>query len=284
MNSDLKTPLCDADTDLELGQCFDRAKAHVGTPEAVELVSQILGVSFTERHTERGGTISLSKVKKLSNAIHRRLRGEPIAYITGSKSFRNLNIKVTPEVLIPRFESELLVDVVLEITPRTGRVLDLGTGSGAIAIALSGVDQIQVVAVDNDPRVLQVCAENCRRLEVAVEIVRSNWFENVSGRFDTIVSNPPYVAAHDPHLLEGDLRYEPSNALVGGNEGFEQLEEIISSAMGFLNPKGWLVVEHGHDQHDVVKQLFIRREYTRIQQRNDYTGTPRIMWGQSHGR
>ena len=186
--------------------------------------------------------------------------------------------------MIPRFESELLVDVALEITPSTGQVLDLGTGSGAIAIALSGVDQIQVVAVDNDPRALQVCAENCRRLEVAVEIVRSNWFENVTRRFDTIVSNPPYVAAHDPHLLEGDLRYEPSNALVGGNKGFEQLEEIIRSAMKFLNPKGWLVVEHGHDQHDVAKQSFIRHGYTQIQHRKDYSGTPRIMWGQSHGR
>lgn len=280
----MKTPLCNPDSDLDLGQCFDRAKGSIGTPEAVVLVSQILGVSFTELHTKREHSVTNSKVEELSNAIQRRLQGEPIAYITGSKSFRNLNIKVTPDVLIPRFETELLVDVVLELTRSTGRVLDLGTGSGAIAIALSSVNQMQVVAVDNDPRALEVCVENCRRLEVDVEVLRSNWFENVTGRFDTIVSNPPYVAAHDSHLLEGDLRYEPPNALVGGNEGFEQLEEIINSAMRFLNPNGWLVVEHGHDQHDAVNQLFVRRGYTQIQQRRDYTGTPRIMWGQSHGR
>ena len=259
MSYGLKTQLCNARSDLELGNCFDRAKALVGSDEATLLVSQLLNVSFTELHTARGRLMCRSDVEKLNRAIQRRLSGEPIAYITGSKKFRNLNISVTPDVLIPRFETELLVDVVIKFTPHTGRVLDLGTGSGAIAIALSKINQLQVVAVDNDASALQVCSENCHRLEADVEIIRSNWFERVDGCFDTIVSNPPYVAANDPHLNSGDLRYEPPNALVGGTSGIEHLEEIINSAMQFLNLGGWLVVEHGHDQQEIVKGLFANR-------------------------
>lgn len=248
------------------------------------LATQLLGVSFTELYTERGRQLPLADVEKLNSAIQRRLCGEPIAYITGYRMFRKLDLRVSPAVLIPRFETELLVDVVLEHTSNGGRVLDLGTGSGAIAIALSKTKDLQVVAIDNDERALQVCAENCNEHEANVELVRSNWFENVKGCFDIIVSNPPYVAADDPHLVEGDLRFEPSSALVGGLSGLEHLEKIITSAMNFLNPGGWLVVEHGYDQQTSVKELFADRGYANIQQRQDYTDTPRVMWGQARGR
>ena len=267
-----------------MGQCFDWAKAQVGIDEAMLLATQLLGVSFTELYTERGRVLSLAHVENLNNAVERRLGGEPIAYITGYKMFRTLRLRASPDVLIPRFETELLVDVVLDVTSDSGRVLDLGTGSGAIAIALSKTKDLQVVAVDIDERALQVCAENCREYEANVEMVRSNWFENVSGRFDTIVSNPPYVAADDRHLQEGDLRFEPPVALVGGLSGLEHLEKIISSATNFLNPGGWLVVEHGYDQQASVKKLFADRGYLNIHQRRDYTDTPRVMWGQAHGR
>ena len=280
----MKTPLCSAVLGHELGQCFDSAKARVGTDEAVLLVSQFLGVTFTELHTKRDQTVSSSNAEQLLGAIERRLRGEPIAYIIGSKNFRNLKINVTPDVLIPRFESELLVDVVMQHTPKAGRVLDLGTGSGAIAIALAKVNQLRVVAVDNNSRALQVCAENCAQHEASVEIIHSNWYEHVEGCFDTIVSNPPYVATQDPHLDEGDLRYEPQTALVGGTSGLEHLEEIIQSATQYLRPCGWLVVEHGYDQRDAVTNLFVKRGYTQVQQRRDYAGTPRIVWGQWDGR
>ncbi len=267
-----------------MGQCFDRAKAQVGIDEAMLLTTQLLGVSFTELYTERARLLSLADVEKLDSAVQRRCGGEPIAYITGYKMFRTLRLRVSPDVLIPRFETELLVDVVLDVSSDRSRVLDLGTGSGAIAIALSKTKELQVVAVDNDERALQVCAENCKEHEAKVEMVRSNWFENVRGRFDTIVSNPPYVAADDQHLDEGDLRFEPPAALVGGHSGLEHLEEIISSAMRFLNPSGWLVVEHGYDQQASVKKLFSDRGYANIQQRRDYTDTPRVMWGQALGR
>ena len=267
-----------------MGQCFDQVKAQVGTDEAMLLATQLLGVSFTELYTERARLLALDDVEKLYSAVQRRLCGEPIAYITGYEMFRTLDLRVSPDVLIPRFETELLVDVVLELTTDGGRVLDLGTGSGAIAIALSKSKELQVVAVDNDERALHVCAENCREHEAKVEMVRSNWFENVRGRFDVIVSNPPYVAADDPHLNEGDLRFEPPSALVGGLSGLEHLEEIISPAMNFLNPGGWLVVEHGYDQQTSVKTMFADRGYTNIQQRLDYTDTPRVMWGQALGR
>ena len=280
----MKTQSCDATTELELGLCYDRAKAHLGMDEAMLLATRLLGMSFTEVITQRGRLLSLADVEKLNSAVQRRLSGEPIAYITGKKMFRTLDLRVSPDVLIPRFETELLVDVVLEATPNGGRVLDLGTGSGAIAIALSKTKELQVVAVDNDERALQVCAENCRKHEANVELVCSNWFENVRGRFDTIVSNPPYVAADDPHLDEGDLRFEPHDALVGGPSGLEHLEEIIASASNFLNPDGWLVVEHGYDQQTSVKKLFVDRGFANIQQRRDYTDTPRVMWGQACGR
>lgn len=280
----MKTQSCDTTTELELGQCFDWAKAQVGTDEAMLLAMQLLGVSFTELYTERARLLSLDDVKRLNSAIQRRRCGEPIAYITGYTMFRTLRLRVSPDVLIPRFETELLVHIVLELTADRGRVLDLGTGSGAIAIALSKSKELQVVAVDNDELALEVCSENCREHEAKVEMVRSNWFENVRGRFDTIVSNPPYVAADDPHLGKGDLRFEPPSALVGGLSGLEHLEEIISSATYFLNPGGWLVVEHGYDQQASVKKLFSDRGYENIQQRRDYTDTPRVMWGQALGR
>ncbi len=280
----MKTQSCNTTTEQELGQCFDRAKAQIGVDEAMLLVTRLLGVSFTELYTERGRVLSLPVVETLNRAVQRRLCGEPIAYITGYKMFRTLDLQVSPDVLIPRFETELLVDVVLDLTADRGRVLDLGTGSGAIAIALSKFRELQVVAVDNDERALQVCAENCKEHEATVEMVRSNWFENVRGRFDTIVSNPPYVAADDPHLDEGDLRFEPPSALVGGLSGLEHLEEIIHSAMNFLNPGGWLVIEHGYDQQTSVKKMFADRGYSNIQQRRDYTDTPRVMWGRAHGR
>lgn len=260
------------------------AKAHLGIDEALLLTAQVLEVSFTELHTQRERIVSHFDVERLDDAINRRLSGEPIAYITGSKMFRNFDISVTPDVLIPRFETELLVDIAAELTPSTGRVLDLGTGSGAIAIALSSAHEMQVVAVDNDELALQVCAANCREHNANVAIVHSNWFERVNGCFDTIVSNPPYVAVDDPHLLQGDLRFEPVTALVGGVSGLEHLEKIIDSAFRYLNPDGWLVVEHGYEQQTCVKQLFADRGYANIQERRDYTDTPRVMWGQSLGR
>lgn len=279
----MKTLLCSSTTEFELGQCFDHAKAHLTTAEAVLLTTQLLEVSFTELHTEPERIVSHFDVERLDDAIQRRLSGEPIAYITGSKMFRTLNISVTPDVLIPRFETELLVDIVAELTPSTGRVLDLGTGSGAIAIALSTAHDMQVVAVDNSESALQICAENCKKHKANVEIVHSNWFDRINGNFDTIVSNPPYVAANDPHLYEGDLRFEPPTALVGGNRGLEHLEAIIDAAFLFLNSDGWLVVEHGYAQQDSVKKLFVDRGYTNIQTRRDYAGTHRFLWGQSRG-
>lgn len=280
----MKTPLCSATTDHGLGDCFDWTHARLGIAEATLLVSQFLEVSFTELHTNRDKVVLEAQVEQLLSAVRRRLRGEPIAYIVGSQIFRNLKIKVTPDVLIPRFETELLIDIVVQLTPRVGSILDLGTGSGAIAVALSKINRYSVVGVDNDPNALRVCAENCALHDVAVEIIRSNWYDNVDGCFDTIVSNPPYVAHQDPHLDKGDLRFEPRNALVAGRNGLEHLEKIIHGATRYLNSGGWLVVEHGYDQRESVLTLFKNQGYTKIQQRQDYGGIPRIVWGQWYGR
>lgn len=244
----------------------------------------MLGVTFTELHTQRDRLLAIREVEQLDSAVQRRVQGEPIAYILGSTSFRNLTIKVSPEVLIPRPETELLVDTVRQLTPSTGRVLDLGTGSGAIAISLTKEHSVQVVAVDIDPRALQILAKNCALQEVSIEMVQSDWYSNVTGHFDTIVANPPYIAGHDPHVDRGDLRYEPRLALVSGPTGLEHFNEIVGSAPRYLRPSGWLVVEHGHDQRDAVIRLFNKHGFSRVQHRKDYSDTPRIVWGQWDGR
>ena len=214
----------------------------------------------------------------------RRLRGEPMAYILGEREFYARVFEVTADVLIPRPETELLVDAALELLPeRTERrVLDLGTGSGCIAITLAKLRrEIKVIATDASKAALAVAARNLARYAAYnVELRAGSWFKPVMGlRFDLIVSNPPYIADGDAHLAQGDLRFEPKSALCAGPDGLTALELIIAGASAHLKPRGWLLVEHGYDQAEAVAALMKAEALSGVISRTDIAGIARVTAG-----
>lgn len=194
----------------------------------------------------------------LGHAVARRLRGEPVAYITGRQGFWSLDLEVTPDTLIPRPETELLVEAALACMPGDApwRIVDLGTGSGAIALALARErPHADVVAVDASAAALDVARRNARSHALGVRFVHGHWLDAVAGdRFDLIVSNPPYIQAGDPHLAA--LSHEPSTALVAGVDGLDDIRLIIRDSPAALEPGGWLLLEHGWDQGQAVRALF----------------------------
>ena len=216
--------------------------------------------------------------------ITRRVNGEPIAYILGKKGFHNIELMVEPGVLIPRPETELLVDIALaEIVKlnRPCRVLDLGTGSGAIALAIANATpQASIVASDQSGDALAIAKQNAGtlKLDTQVQFTQGNWYEALDPKstFDIIVSNPPYIADRDPHLVQGDLRFEPASALTDYGNGLTYLAVIISEADQYLRPGGLLAVEHGFDQSEAVMQLMKLAEFEEIQVHLDLAGLERI--------
>lgn len=212
----------------------------------------------------------------------RRREGEPVAYLTGVKEFWGLPLRVTPAVLVPRPETETLVELALESIPRDAhaRVLDLATGSGAVALAIARErPRASVIATDISREALDVARGNAARLALAnVDFVESDWWSAVEGRYDAIVSNPPYVAAGDPHLA-GDVRFEPRGALVPPGDAQAALRAIVTRAPEFLVPRGVLAVEHGYDQSDAVQTLMRAAGFDAISVRRDLAGIPRVVGG-----
>lgn len=268
---------------VSIQECFEWACSSIDPHEAKLLITHWGNVSSTQFVTESNRVIESDRLATVYDVIERRAAGEPIAYINGSQHFWNLKLYVNPSVLIPRPETELLVEQTLALVSSKARVLDLGTGSGAIALAIKGEHPGEVVACDIDEKALEVCRTNKHRLDLDIDIFQSNWYERVSGRFDAIVANPPYVAHADPHLLRGDLRFEPSTALEGGVEGTEQLQIVISQAPTYLNKQGWLLVEHGFDQRQKSIDCFKAAGFVNVHSRNDFADIPRIVWGQYDG-
>jgi release factor glutamine methyltransferase len=215
----------------------------------------------------------------------RRRDGEPVAYLTGRREFWGLSLAVDPAVLIPRPETETLVECALSKLPqrRDTRVLDLGTGTGAIALALAHErPQARIVAIDTSDAALAVARGNARRLAVdSVDFIRGSWFDalHAGERYDLIASNPPYVAVGDPHLGEGDVRFEPAAALVSGIDGLDALRVIVGSAGPYLAPGGWLVVEHGYDQAEAVRRLFEDSGFEALESHRDLCGIHRVAAG-----
>lgn len=227
---------------------------------------------------------------RIESLLERRRHGEPVAYLTGMREFRGLDFIVSPEVLIPRPETELLVDLALERLPAgaQARVADLGTGSGAVAIAIAiERPEARVVAVDLSDGALRVARANAVRLGARVEFVAGSWFQPLQGRtFDMVVSNPPYVARGDRHLEEGDVRHEPRLALESGPDGTDALREIALAARGHLATGGWLLMEHGYDQREAVLELLAQCGYSDIADHEDLAGQPRVVvgrWGRDAG-
>ncbi len=209
----------------------------------------------------------------------RRARGEPVAYILGEKEFYGLALAVNSAVLIPRPETELLVELALARRPAS--VLDLGTGTGAIALALKRhLPGARVVAIERSAAALAVAGRNATRLGLEVDLRHGLWFGPVAGeRFDLVVSNPPYVAEGDPHLAQGDLRFEPRSALVAGLEGLDALREIARDAPAHLNPGGWLLVEHGLGQDEAVRALLHEAGLEGVKTWPDLAGIARVSGG-----
>ena len=209
-------------------------------------------------------------------ALQRRLQGEPVAYITGHKDFFGLTLKVDARVLDPRPDTEILVEWALELLPSSQptRVLDLGTGSGAVALALQHHrPAAQVTAVDASADALAVASANAQRLNLAVKCVISHWMDAVPGPFELIVSNPPYVAEGDPHLAA--LTHEPLSALTSGTDGLDDILQIIAQAPSRLAPGGWLLLEHGWDQAAPVQALLREAGFVQVQSRRDLGGLER---------
>ena len=211
----------------------------------------------------------------------RRRTGEPVAYLTGRREFWGVDLAITPDVLIPRPETETLVEAALARLPRDRllRVLDLGTGSGAIALALARErPSAQIVATDVSVAALAVASGNASQQGLGnVQFVASSWYAGVPhGPYDAIVSNPPYVAADDPHLREGDLPFEPIGALVSGVDGLDSLRSIADGAPARLAAGGWLIVEHGYDQAERVRELLAAAGFEDLVSLRDLAGIPRV--------
>lgn len=217
----------------------------------------------------------------LQAALARRLAGEPMAYITGTKEFFGLQLQVDARVLDPRPDTETLVEWALELLQQRlePRVVDLGTGSGAIALALQAHSpHAQVEAVDQSSDALAVAKANAQRLMLPVQFLQGSWLEPVRGDFDLIVSNPPYIAAADPHLAA--LRHEPLQALASGADGLDDIRTIISQSTQHLRPGGWLLLEHGYDQAEPVQQLLTRAGFAHASSRLDLAGIARCTGAQ----
>jgi release factor glutamine methyltransferase len=255
------------------------ALAALDAREARLLLAHATGFSEASvlAHPER--ELPAEAEAKFREFAARRARGEPIAYLLGQKEFYGLPLTVNPSVLIPRPETELLVERALARRPSS--ILDLGTGSGAIALAIKRhLPAARVVAVEVDLSALLVAKRNAAKLGLEVDFRHGRWFEPVAGeRFDVVVSNPPYVAKGDAHLSQGDLRFEPKSALVSGPDGLDALREITRGAPAHLNPGGWLLVEHGFGQDKAVRELLQEAGLSEIMTWPDLAGIARVSGG-----
>ena len=232
---------------------------------------------------------------KLTALLDRRLKGEPIAYILGEKEFWSLPLNVSEGTLIPRPDTEILVEKALQVAlekleknPPHFRILDLGTGTGAIALALaselSSICQkqqisLEIIGVDLMPDVVALAQSNAERNKLNVQFLQSRWFENITGRFDLIVSNPPYIDAQDEHLRQGDVRFEPLSALVANDAGYADLRHIIELAPSYLNSNGALLLEHGWQQGEKVRSIFQENHWEMVETVRDYGDNERVTLG-----
>ena len=256
----------------------------VAAGDARALLRAALGVDETHLAAHPEQILTREQGDRFAEWLRRRRAGEPIAYITGEREFYSLAFKVTPAVLIPRPETELLVEAALERiahdAPR--RVLDLATGSGCVSIAIAKQrPRARVVATDISDAALELARENARRHAAAnVEFVESDWFGALgAARFDVIVANPPYIAEGDPHLAAGDLRFEPRRALVAGPDGLECIGPIVARAHAHLVAGGWLLFEHGHDQAERCLSLLARIGFRDLTTLRDLAGIERVAGG-----
>lgn len=249
--------------------------------EARILIAHALHLSRVQLITQSERALTQEEAQRLDDLFQRRLHGEPIAYLVGEREFHGLAFHVTPDVLIPRPETELLVELGIERLPAQGRVLDLGTGSGAIAVAIAQARQdADVIAIDASTAALAIAQKNAERHAARVRFLQSDWYAAVmSERFDLIVANPPYIRENDPHLSQGDLRFEPVMALTDHADGLSALRKIIDGASTHLTSSGWLLMEHGYDQAEEVRELLEACGFRHVRSWKDLAGIERVSGG-----
>lgn len=248
------------------------------------LLADAIGKNRTYLYTWPEKVPTPEQLIQFEQSMQRRINGEPVAYILGYQDFWSLRLKVSAATLIPRPETELLVETALELLPGThSRVADLGTGTGAIVLALASErPSWELIGVDFSEEAVSLAEQN--RVMLAfdnVEMIQGSWCQPLQGRsFDMIVSNPPYIDADDVHLSQGDVRFEPSSALVADEHGLADIRTISEQALTCLNPQGWLLFEHGYQQAEAVQQILRSLGYIAVRTIEDLAGHPRVTLGQ----
>jgi release factor glutamine methyltransferase len=251
--------------------------------EAQILMMHVLDVNRAWLLAHATDAVTEQQATDFNHLVQRRVQGEPVAYILGYREFYGLKLKVTPATLIPRPDTETLVEAALEKISKPMQILDMGTGTGAIALAIANqAPHSKVTAVDASKAALAVAEANMRNLQLSnLTLLHSDWFSQLGQQsFDLIVSNPPYIESADQHLSQGDLRFEPLSALAAGEDGLADIRQIIEQAPDYLNHDGWLMLEHGYDQAEAVQNLYQMRGFQHIQTLRDLGDNPRVTLAQ----
>lgn len=253
--------------------------------EAQVLLQQVLNVSHAWLISHANDALEANQLEAFHVLVKRRLNGEPIAYILGQREFYGLNLTVTSDTLIPRPDTETLVEAALaKLTNNQATVLDLGTGTGAIALAVAKHRPMtHVTAVDFSTTALKVAAQNAKQLNITnITFVESHWFDALAPTpFDIVISNPPYIEHNDAHLSQGDLRFEPLTALASGADGLDDIRQIINDCLVYLKPQGWLMLEHGYNQAEAVADLMAGVGLSNIETIQDLGGNDRVTLGKN---
>ena len=261
-----------------------RLKGPEASIDAELLLEAICAISRSRQFSHPDEQLLEDQVEQYKSALERRLSGEPLAHITGRRGFWDVDLRVTPDVLIPRSDTEILVEQALQRIPYNAswQIADLGTGSGAIAIVIARErPQCELTATDNSAAALALARENATALGVNnISFVAGSWGQPLKLRqFDVILSNPPYIRTDDPHMLGGDLPAEPIQALVSGSDGLDAIRRIIEDSATCLKPNGWLLLEHGYDQAAEVSDLLQHADFNEIFTQKDYGGNSRVTGG-----
>jgi release factor glutamine methyltransferase len=246
------------------------------------LLCHATGLTRVQLITRAEQPLTADEAARLSALVQRRLAGEPIAYLVGKREFFGLDFEVSEAVLIPRPDTELIVELAIERLPRSGRLLDMGTGSGAIAVAIAhSRPDAAVTALDVSEAALAIARKNAANNQAKVRFLHSDWLKALAAdeRFELIASNPPYIPAGDEHLSQGDLRFEPSGALTDHADGLSALRTIVDGSRRHLLPGAWLLMEHGYDQAASVRALLDAAGYTEVQSWRDIAAIERVSGG-----
>ena len=268
---------------LQAKQQLEQSGSDSARLDAEILLGYALDKNRSWLYTHSDYALSDAELIKINALLAKRIAGQPIAHLVGERDFWSLSLYVNSSTLIPRPDTETLVEWALELPLlANARILDLGTGTGAIALALASEQPSwQVTGVDKSEDAVELAYKNAKKNQLQqVEFKASDWFEQVIGSFDLIVSNPPYIDGQDPHLQQGDVRFEPMSALVAEQQGLADIVHIIDQAPHYLRDQAWLLIEHGYQQAEQVRELLKAKGFQQVETREDLGGQPRISGGQ----